>query len=134
MMIQRFLPDGPGRSSMQYQIFRNKNAPEEEFQLIAQMYNRIVAEDKGLCEGSQRNLEAGTFVNGELHPILDHGPLFFQKVNREAIRDHVELERHAKREIWPARQKLPDFAKNSADDEALCTGLTCQVSQEGMVW
>lgn len=133
-MIQRFLPSGPDRSSMQYQIFRNKNSTEEEFQQQAQMYSRIVAEDKALCEGSQKNLSSGAFVNGELHPILEHGPLYFQKTNREAIKQHYMVEQEAKCEIWPARQKLPDVATTSVEDEAICMALANRLGQEGLVW
>ena len=109
-MLQRFLPNGPTSSSMQYQIFRNKHSSEEDFQLINQMYRRIVGEDKVLCELAQRNLNAGIFVNGELHPRLEKGPLYFQKVARETIQAHFEREKAANQEIWPARQNLPSTA------------------------
>ncbi|KAF5006728.1 hypothetical protein FDECE_6905 [Fusarium decemcellulare] len=133
MMIQRFLPIGPKKSSMQYQIFRNKESSEADFRLIADMYRRVVSEDKALCEGSQKNLNAGIFVSGELHPTLEHGPLFFQKVHREAIRAHVKLEQEAKRQIWPARQNLPSTATENKEDEELCAGLACE-SQEELAW
>lgn len=133
-MLQRFLPHGPTSSSMHYQIFRNKNSKEEDFQLIAKMYNRIVSEDKVLCELAQKNLNARIFVNGELHPRLEKGPLYFQKVARETIREHYEREKAAKREIWPARQSLPDDAAISREDEELCSGLACQTNQEGLAW
>ena len=133
-MLQRFLPISPTRSSMHYQIFRNKNSTEAEFNLIAQMYHRIVGEDKELCELAQRNLNAGIFVNGELHPRLEKGPLYFQKVDRDVIRSHWKLEQAAKREIWPARQNLPSSAVVSQEDEDLCSGLACRTNQEGLVW
>lgn len=133
-MLQRFLPTGPNRSSMHYQIFRNKNSTEADFQLIAQMYNRIVSEDKELCELAQRNLNAGIFVNGELHPRLEKGPLYFQKVDRDVIRAHWKLEQAAKKEIWPAKQNLPSSALISQEDEDLCSGLACRTNAEGLVW
>lgn len=134
-MLQRFLPLGPSSSSMQYQIFRNKNSSEKDFRLIADMYARVVSEDKGLCELVQRNLNAGIFSNGELHPRLEKGPLYFQKVNREVIKAHVEREKAAKMEIWPARQKMPNSAIVSKEDEMLCTGLACNpVNQTALVW
>lgn len=133
-MLQRFLPKGPTSSSMQYQIFRNKNSSEEDFQLINQMYKRIVGEDKVLCELAQRNLNARIFINGELHPRLEKGPLYFQKVTREAIRAHYEREKMAKKEIWPARQNLPDTAATSKEDEELCSGLACQTNQARLDW
>ena len=119
---------------MEYQIFRNKNSSEEDFQLINQLYKRIVGEDKVLCELAQRNLNAGIFINGEMHPRLEKGPLYFQKVTREVIRGHYEREKAAKKEIWPARQNLPVTAAISKEDEELCSGLACRTHQEGLVW
>lgn len=119
---------------MQYQIFRNKKSAEKDFQLISTMYARIVSEDKLLCEYAQRNLNAGIFINGELHPRLEKGPLFFQKVARDTIRHHVKQEKAAGREIWPARQNLPNSASVSLEDVELCSGLACQTNQEGLVW
>jgi hypothetical protein len=119
---------------MQYQIFRNKNSSEEDFQLINQMYRRIVGEDKVLCELAQKNLNARIFVNGELHPRLEKGPLYFQKLAREVVRSHYERERAAKKQIWPARQNLPDTAATSREDEELCSSLACQTNQEVLAW
>ncbi|KIW63957.1 hypothetical protein PV04_08918 [Phialophora macrospora] len=134
MMLQRFLPNGPTSSSMQYQIFRNKNSSEEDFQLINQMYRRIVGEDKVLCELAQKNLNARIFVNGELHPRLEKGPLYFQKLAREVVRAHYERERAAQKEIWPARQNLPDTATTSKEDEELCSSLACSTNPEVLAW
>ena len=133
-MLQRFLPNGPKSSSMQYQIFRNKNSSEKEFQLIHQLYKRVVSEDKVLCELAQRNLDAGVFINGEMHPRLEKGPLYFQKVARDVIREYFEREKAAKREIWPARQNLPSTAAVSEEDVELCSSLACQANQVGLAW
>lgn len=119
---------------MHYQIFKNKNSSTENFQAIHQLYARVIGEDKVLCELVQKNLNAGIYVNGELHPRLEKGPLFFQKLTRQALRDHFEQEKKAKREIWPARQRLPDSATVSKEDEELCSGLSCQTTPAGMAW
>jgi hypothetical protein len=119
---------------MHYQIFRNKNSTDAEFEYISTMYRRIMTEDKGLCELVQRNLGSGIFVNGELHARLEKGPLYFQKVNREVIRRHWKLEQAAKKEIWPARQNLPESALVSREDEELCSGLACRTNEAGIVW
>jgi hypothetical protein len=136
MMIQRFVPTSATHSSMHYQIFRNRNSSSEDFHLVADMYARVVSEDKDLCIGAQRNLEAGVFISGELHPRLEHGPLSFQDGHRDAIHAHVKLEREAGRQIWPARQKLPDTesAKKNMEDEELCSSLSCGGLQEVLAW
>jgi hypothetical protein len=119
---------------MHYQIYRNKNSSQEDFQRISQLYAKVVSEDKILCELSQRNLNAGIFVNGQMHPRLEKGPLYFQQRAREAIREHVEREKAAKREIWPAQQQLPADAAVSKEDEELCSGLNCQPNQAVLAW
>ncbi|KAF4976141.1 hypothetical protein FZEAL_7160 [Fusarium zealandicum] len=134
MMIQRFMPTGPSSSAMHYQFFRNKKSSDEDFHLIADLYRRVVSEDKDLCEGAQKNLSAGIFVSGELHPRLEHGPLSFQQGHREAIWAHVKLEKEAGRQIWPARQRLPSTATANKEDEDLCSGLSCGTQQEVLAW
>ncbi|OAP57714.1 hypothetical protein AYL99_08452 [Fonsecaea erecta] len=134
IMLQRFLPNGPKSSAMHYQIFRNKTSSDEDFQRIHQLYARVVSEDKILCELAQKNLNAGVFVNGQMHPRLEKGPLYFQQRAREAIREHVAQEKAAGREIWPARQRLPGDAAVSKEDEDLCSGLSCQAEQPGLAW
>lgn len=93
-------------SSMNYQIYRNKHSSDEDFKLIHELYAKVVAEDKILCELSQQNLRAGVFVNGQMHPRLEKGPLYFQKVARDVITDHYNRERAAGKQLWCAQPAL----------------------------
>ena len=119
---------------MEYQIFRNEKSSEDDFQLIHQMYKRIVAEDKVLCELAQKNLARGIFTNGELHPRLEKGPLYFQRVARDVIREHYLREKEAKKQIWPARPDIPIAEIVTLEDEELCSSLTCETNQAGLAW
>jgi len=119
---------------MRYEVYRNKSSSEEDFQLINQIYKRIMSEDKVLCEAAQRNINAGVFINGELHPKLEKGPLFFQQSCRDAVMAHHKREQAAKHEIWPARQSLPETASVSQKDIEFCSGLACQTKQEVLAW
>ena len=101
--MQRFVPHGPVKSTMRYEVYRHKDAPESEFQFIAQMYRRVMSEDKALCEASQQNLNRGVFTNGEMHPRLEQGPLFFQAKCRDLVKEHRQREMMVKREIWPTQ-------------------------------
>lgn len=132
--IQRFVPSGPTSSSMRYEVFRNKNSSDEDFELVNGMYKRIMSEDKYLCNLTQQNLNSGVFVNGEMHPKMERGPLYFQKVVRDTVQAHYKREQAAKHEIWPARQTLPNSALVSEKDIDFCSGLACQTSKEGLVW
>lgn len=122
---------------MSYEVYRNKHSTEEQFDLVNQIYKRIMSEDKYLCDLAQKNLNAGVFVNGEMHPRLEQGPLHFQSKIRENVMDHHKQEQIAKKEIWPARQQLPNSgnAKVSMADIEFCSGLTpCQPNKEQLAW
>ena len=120
---------------MHYEVFRNKNSSEEDFRLIADIYARVMSEDKALCEVAQKNLNAGVLINGELHPRWEKGPLFFQNTCREVVTEHYKREKAAGHEIWPARQQLPTDAMISQDDLEICKGIIgCGGMKEGLVW
>ena len=134
MMIQKFLPAGPTKSSMSYEVYRNKNSSDEDFHLIADTYARVMSEDKVLCDLAQKNINAGVFVNGQLHPRWERGPLYFQQSVREAITEHYHREKREGREIWPARQQLPSGAEISEADLEICEGLMCGSKKEELAW
>lgn len=120
---------------MKYEVYRNKSSSDEDFELIDSMYKRIMSEDKYLCSNAQRNINAGVFINGEMHPKMEEGPLYFQKSVRELVHAHYQKEREAGREIWPARQTLPRTAGVSEKDIDLCTTLECGGPKaEGLAW
>lgn len=110
---------------MKYEVFRHKDAKDDDFTLINDMYKRIMSEDKYLCINAQKNLSAGVFVNGEMHPTMEKGPLFFQRKIREAVQEHHDKETRADSEIWPARQTLPCGASTSDKDINFCAKVDC---------
>lgn len=109
---------------MRYEVYRHKDATDEAFNLISDMYKRIMSEDKYLCVHSQKNLNAGVFVNGQLHPEMERGPLHFQKTVREVVTEHYAKEEAAGHQIWPAKHDLPEDVSVSHNQEnvALYTG------------
>lgn len=123
-MIQRFVPLGPSKSQMRYEVYRNKNSSDADFKTISDMYKRIMSEDKYLCANAQKNIDAGVFVNGELHPDLEKGPLFFQKTVREVVTEHWEKEQrdNGGEEIWPARQRVSEkgIGEATKQDDNFC--------------
>jgi len=133
-MIQKFLPDGPTKSVMSYEIYRNKYSSQEDFECIANMYARVMSEDKVLCEGAQKNMNSGVFVNGELHPRWEKGPLFFQKTCREVVTEYWRREKAAGCEIWPAKHRVPGDVKMSAEEVDMCGGIGCGAEKEGLAW
>ncbi|KAG5952881.1 hypothetical protein E4U53_007641 [Claviceps sorghi] len=123
--MQRFVPLGPGKSIMKYEVYRNKNSSDEDFKLIDDIYKRIMSEDKVLCAATQRNVNTGVFISGELHPKMEKGPLYFQKLVRDALTKHHELEKRIGEEIWPARQSLPKSAVTAEKDIGFCCTVDC---------
>lgn len=134
MMIQKFLPAGPNKSSMSYEVFRNKKSSDEDFHAIADTYARVMAEDKVLCDRAQKNINSGVFINGEMHPKWEKGPLFFQQSVREVVTEFYQREKKEGREIWPARQQLPEDAAISQEDLEICSGLACGSGKEDLAW
>ncbi|KAK6220738.1 hypothetical protein LQW54_001929 [Pestalotiopsis sp. IQ-011] len=131
--MQRFVPKGPNKSVMSYEVYRNKNSSDEDFDVINDIYKRVMSEDKYLCANAQQNINAGVFVNGEMHPRLEQGPLFFQSSVRDAVTAHHKAERRRGAEIWPARQQLPGTAKVAAEDISFCSSMDCSKT-EGLEW
>lgn len=134
IMLQRFLPQSSSRTKMHYQIFRNKNAAPELFELIDTLYKQVMNEDKGLACGVQKNMERGLFINGQMHPRVESAPLHMQARAREIVKEHAEQEKAAGRQIWPAAQ-TPSTDAASKDDEEFCAGLACAPTQgPPLVW
>lgn len=105
---------------MKYEVYRNKFSSTEEFDLINQVYKRIMSEDKDLCINTQKNLN-----NGELHLKMEKSPLYFQNTVREIVTEHRKKEEKEGKEIWPARQRLPETtaAGVSKEDDEFCREL-----------
>lgn len=122
--MQRFVPTSPTKCAMRYEVYRNRNSSDEDFELISQMYKRIMSEDKYLCVETQKNLNTGVFMNGELHPRMEKGPLYFQTVVRDILTEYHKREEDAGHEIWPSRQPVPEGARTTQEDIDFCSKLT----------
>lgn len=135
--MQRFVPKGPNCSIMKYEVYRNKNSSDEDFEVIDAMYKRIMSEDKYLCANAQKNINAGVFINGEMHPVMEKGPLYFQKLVREEVTAHHKREQNAGQEIWPSRQQLPRSATVTEKDMGMCSTLgggSCSMNKEALAF
>ncbi|KAF7590986.1 hypothetical protein BBP40_002180 [Aspergillus hancockii] len=121
--MQRFVPTSATKCMMRYEVYRSKNSKDEDFDLINQMYKRIMSEDKDLCANTQKNLNNGVCVNGELPPRMEKGPVYFQQIVRELIVEHRKKEDAAGQEIWPTRQTLPTTASTTEEDMTFCDKL-----------
>lgn len=117
---------------MEYEVYRHKEASDEDFEHIDSFFKRVLDEDKHLCNAAQRNLNSGVFVNGQLHPDLESAPLFFQNTVRGLLIAHRDQEKREKVEIWPARQSSAGSA--TAEDIEFCSGLSCGEGSSSLEW
>ena len=62
------LPVSVTKSKIEYEVYRHKDATDEEFENINAFYRQVLEEDRQLCNLAQENLNTGVYVNGELHP------------------------------------------------------------------
>lgn len=118
---------------MEYEVYRHKDATDEEFERTNSFFKRVLGEDKYLCDAVQKNLEAGVFTNGELHPDLESAPIFFQNTVRQIVNEHRRKEQDSKGEIWPARRHVSTSEVTKGDDE-FCDGLACKADSANMEW
>lgn len=131
-MLQRFLPQSTGKTKMHYQIFKNKNSPQHLFDLINDLYKQVMSEDKVLAANCQKNMERGLFVNGQMHPRVESAALHHQAKVRDAVKIHLEREKVAGRQLWPAVQAIETDAL-TREDEELCAGLACDTNEKGVL-
>ncbi|ETS75929.1 hypothetical protein PFICI_12873 [Pestalotiopsis fici W106-1] len=124
----RCVPTSVSTCSMEYEVYRHKDATDDEFEHIDSFFKRVLAEDKYLCDAVQKNLGAGVFVNGELHPDLESAPIFFQNTVRQLVTEHRRKEEENGEELWPARRAISHSGVTKGDD-AFCDGLVCKTSQ-----
>ncbi|KAE8138508.1 hypothetical protein BDV38DRAFT_292117 [Aspergillus pseudotamarii] len=136
--IQRMIPVSATKSKIENEVYRHQDATDKEFDDINAFYRQVLDEDKELCVGAQGNLGAGVFVNGELHPDKEKGPLHFQKHVKEVLMAHRKKEeQQGGREIWPALPKLSgQMTEKLAGEERFCSQLeaaTC-LNRPELTW
>ncbi|KAE9963091.1 hypothetical protein BLS_009693 [Venturia inaequalis] len=126
MVVQRMLPLTATTSKIEFEVYRHREATDEQFEKVKLFYSTIMEEDKHLCDASQRNLNSGVYLNGELHPDKEKGPLHFQQIVRDDVMGHRKLEvEQGGKEIWPAIPKISGEMGTDrlAEEELFCSQL-----------
>ncbi|KPM41055.1 hypothetical protein AK830_g5506 [Neonectria ditissima] len=137
--IQRMIPMSAQKTKIENEIYRHNIATDEEFAAINAFYKQVLEEDKHLCNEAQKNLNAGVFVNGELHPEKEKGPVHFQNAVREEVMNHRKMEmQQGGQEIWPATPKIVGEMKTGklSEEEMFCSELeasSCRAKEE-LAW
>ncbi|KAJ5129050.1 hypothetical protein N7448_002763 [Penicillium atrosanguineum] len=120
--MQRFVPTSPTHCVTRYEVYRNKNSSDTEFELINQVYKRVMSEDRDLCAENQKALKP----HGELPANMEQGSLYFQSVVRDLLTEYRAREVAAGKEVWPSRQPVPEGALTTQEDIDFCTKLEAQ--------
>ncbi|KAJ6104805.1 hypothetical protein N7523_011125 [Penicillium sp. IBT 18751x] len=120
--MQRFVPISPTHCVTRYEVYRNKNSSDAEFELLNQIYKRILSEIKDLCVETQKTLR----FHSALPQSMEKGSFFFQSVVRDLLTDYRLREEAAGKEVWPSRQPVPEGALTTQEDIDFCTKLEAQ--------
>ncbi|KAL4906966.1 hypothetical protein BDW74DRAFT_189987 [Aspergillus multicolor] len=131
--LMRCVPISASRTHMQYEVYRHVDASDEEFNSIDNIFKQVLKEDKDLCNAAQRNLNAGVYVKGELHPQHEKGPLFFQQSVKGLVVDHHRTEEKQGGEIWPAAP-VPSMTDGLSEDMEFCRKIDCQAGSGALAW
>ncbi|KAH6638394.1 hypothetical protein C7974DRAFT_391489 [Boeremia exigua] len=134
LMIQKFLPHSHGTSTSHYEVFKATSSSAAEFHLIADMYERVMREDKVLCHNAQANLNRGVFKAGLLHPKYEKAPIFFQQNCREAVNEHWKREQREGRQIHPAEQPGLTFDDRVERQGETGSALSKVAQKEVLAW
>jgi len=121
----RVVPKDVNRTVLQYDIYGKKGAHSSEVEDFVTFLKEVEQEDFDLCEATQRNLNSGVYMTGQLHPIKENGVLFYQAKTKEMIMDHLRLEKEAGKEIFPANAGLKYAGEEGKKADAFCKSLEC---------
>ncbi|KAL5001027.1 Rieske [2Fe-2S] iron-sulfur domain-containing protein [Aspergillus recurvatus] len=123
--IQCMIPVTATTSKIVNEVYRHRAATDNEFNAILAFYRQVLNEDRELCEGVQRSLRTGVFMNGELHPEKERGPIRFQESLKEMVMEHAKEEERLGFEIWPAVPKTPgkDGGGKGGEEVRFCESL-----------
>ncbi|KAL3431184.1 ring hydroxylating alpha subunit-domain-containing protein [Aspergillus tetrazonus] len=120
--LMRVNPTSPTTTTLEYEVCRHKDASDQQFGEMDAFFKQVEDEDKQLCEGAQRNLNAGVYVNGELHPAIEKGVIYFKAKVRDALIKHREAEQAEGTDIWPTMAGCKGFRVQG--EMECCAGLS----------
>ncbi|KAF2096169.1 ISP domain-containing protein [Rhizodiscina lignyota] len=122
--IMRIIPPGPRSVVQEYEVFRNVNISDQEFEDADKFFKEFEAEDKDLCNNVGVNLASNTYVQGPLHPGKENG-----------LKKHDAVEKETGRQYWPARWN--QMLEGSVDEDELFCNNICGAGGEnhsGLGW
>lgn len=136
--MMSIVPTSATTSLMRYEVYRAKDATDEQFKEKLDFFAQVEGEDKWLANGTQSNLNSDTYTTGPFHPEVEEGVTFVTELIKDILHQHIDEEKERGDEWWPARRAL--IKKTSEEDEVFCRSV-CQNSTsngnsmpEGLSW
>ncbi|KAE8164611.1 hypothetical protein BDV40DRAFT_286917 [Aspergillus tamarii] len=85
--IMREVPTSAATTSMQYELFRHKDASDKVFKGLEDFFKQVENEDKNICHAAQRNLNAMAYINGVLRPLIipSSSVIYFQTCQHNLV-------------------------------------------------
>ncbi len=81
----RVNPRSANETVLEYAIRFRKDLPNEKRQEFMDFINCLTLEDIAMCEAVQKNMEAGVYTHGYLHPKRENGVIYFHELVRSAV-------------------------------------------------
>ncbi|KAI3392053.1 hypothetical protein diail_6308 [Diaporthe ilicicola] len=129
--IMRCIPVSASQTQMEYEVYRHRDATDEEFTYISETFKRILKEDKDLCNAAQKNLNGSVFVNGELHPTAEKVSRWRMPATEDIFLQEL-TSYTTKGDIWPATSQYK-LAEKTREDIEFCEQLKCSASED-LAW
>lgn len=130
MHLMRSCPTGPTKTRQEYDIYKLKtpHATPEAHQRMLEFYQKVIQEDLDLCNAAQKNLSREIYSSGPLHPFYEEGVISFQKMVMERLRVHLDEEKAAGEQIWPAKpqSETANNIKKEYSQELGCESMVCK--------
>ncbi|KAL4915096.1 Rieske [2Fe-2S] iron-sulfur domain-containing protein [Aspergillus aurantiobrunneus] len=111
--------------------FPNPASPQDVFDRAAAFFEGIELEDYDLCNGVQKNLNAGVYVHGPLHASREGGVLYFKNLVQGKLRGGAVCEGclclwdEEEGEVVSSRSQLPRRRTSSAGHPNQPSNMAC---------
>jgi hypothetical protein len=132
MHLMRTVPTSATTTRQEYDVYKlnTPHATPEAHQRMIDFYGKVIQEDIELCNAVQTNLGRGVYTSGPLHPFHEEGVLAFQGMVTGMLAGHLEEERKAGKQIWPAQRAQDQIGQT---DET-CERILLCASRSGLEW
>lgn len=129
------MPLSATKTTLQYDIYTKKGIDEATKAEFVDFLQQVEIEDFNLCQLTQQNLNEGIYSSGYLHPQKENGVLYYQTLVRDAIKNHLDLEKaNGGKHIDPAAIPGPEKNKELEELEGICQSLDCGSQDVGLNW